>query len=55
MKLKVKESHSILNSHLWLDKRNQIIDAEPSVIISTTKFEPRDFEQIEEGNHLFHS
>jgi hypothetical protein len=33
----------------------QIIDAEPSVIVATTKVQPSKPEEPEEGEHLFHS
>jgi hypothetical protein len=59
------------NSHCWLrrkpqgqmltqtliqnQKRENIIDAEPSVTIATTKVHPEEPEEPEEGEHLFHS
>jgi hypothetical protein len=33
----------------------EIIDTEPSVTITTTKFHPEEPEDPEEGEHLFHS
>jgi hypothetical protein len=33
----------------------QIIDAEPSAIVSTTKLQPGEPDEPEEGEHLFHS
>jgi hypothetical protein len=59
------------NNHCWssLKKRSQtltqtliqrikgkwIIDAEPSATITTTKIQPDESEELEEGEHLFHS
>jgi len=37
------------------DKGKQIIDVEPSAIISTTRIQRVEPENIEEGEHLFHS
>ena len=38
-----------------MDKGKQIVDTEPSVTIATTKIQPEDPEETEEGEHLFHS
>jgi hypothetical protein len=37
------------------DKGKQIIDAEPSATIATTKVQPSEPEEPEEGERLFHS
>ena len=38
-----------------MDKGKQIIDAEPSAIVATPQIQPKDPEESEEGEHLFHS
>ena len=38
-----------------MDKGKQIIDAEPSGTVATTKIQPEDPKESEEGEHLFHS
>ena len=37
------------------DKGKQIIDVDPSAIVSTTKIQREDPEDLEEGKRLFHS
>ena len=37
------------------EKRKQIIDADPSAIVATTKIQREDPEDPEEGERLFHS
>jgi hypothetical protein len=37
------------------ERGRQIIDAEPSATISTTKLQPGEPDEPEEGEHLFHS
>jgi hypothetical protein len=39
------------NPEIW----KQIIDAEPSAIVATTKVRPSELEEPEEGERLFHS
>jgi hypothetical protein len=38
-----------------LEKGKHIIDVEPSVTIATTKFQPKEPKDLEEGELLFHS
>jgi hypothetical protein len=33
----------------------KIINVEPNAIVTTTKVQPRDPKELEEGKHLFHS
>jgi len=53
----MKASESDLGSKFdsETDKGKQIIDAEPSITITTTKIQPDDQEEPEEGEYLFHS
>jgi hypothetical protein len=53
----MKSSESDVDSDFdsELNKGKQIIDAEPSVTIATTKVQPEEPEEPEEGEHLFHS
>jgi hypothetical protein len=37
------------------ERGRQIIDMEPSATISTTKLQPSELDELEEGEHLFHS
>jgi hypothetical protein len=37
------------------NKGKYIIDIETSVSIATTKFQPEELEETEEGEHFFHS
>ena len=37
------------------DKGNKIIDVEPSTTVATAKVQKVDPEDLEEGEHLFHS
>ena len=57
--LKAPESYAFYDPELELDKGNekgkQIIDADPSAIVSTTKIQKEDPEDPEEGERLFHS
>ena len=54
---KMKSSKLDLNSKfdLEMDKGKKIIDIEPSATIATTHIQPEDPEEMEEGEHLFHS
>ena len=36
------------------DKGKQNIDVDPSAIVATTKLQMEDYEDPEEGEHLFH-
>jgi hypothetical protein len=52
--LKSSESDPGFDSDSDPDK-GKIIDAEPSAIVATTKIHPNKPEELEEGEHLFHS
>lgn len=54
-KMKVLELDLDSNSDSETDKRNQIIDAEPSATVATTKIQPEDPEEPVESERLFHS
>ena len=43
------------DSELETERGRQIIDTEPSVIVSTTKLQPSEPNELEEGECLFHS
>ena len=43
------------DSKLKLERGRQIIDAEPSATVATTKLHPGEPDELEEGEHLFHS
>jgi hypothetical protein len=45
----------VLNSESELEKGRWIIDVEPSATIATTKIQPGEPDEPEEGEHLFHS
>jgi hypothetical protein len=53
--LKASESNTSSDSESDPDKGKWIIDAEPSAIVTTTKVHPSEPEELEEGEHLFHS
>jgi hypothetical protein len=53
--MKASESDPGSNSDSDLDKGKHIIDAEPSATVATTKVQPNEPEESEEGEHLFHS
>ena len=57
--LKASESDACSNLEPELDKgngkRKQIIDAEPSTIVATTKIHKNEPEDLEKGERLFHS
>jgi len=38
-----------------LEGEKRIIDVEPNIIVATTKVQPSEPKQLEEGEHLFHS
>ena len=53
----VKSSESIAgsDSESELERGRQIIDTEPSATVATTKLQPGEPDEPEEGEHLFHS
>jgi hypothetical protein len=53
--LKASESEVGSDSESDPDKGKQIIDAEPSATVATTKVQPSEPEEPEEGECLFHS
>jgi hypothetical protein len=55
--VEMKASESKVNSDFESNPQGGkwIIDVEPSAIISTTKVQPREIEEPEEGERLFHS
>jgi hypothetical protein len=54
---KAKSSQSDVGSEFELEpeRGRWIINVEPSVIIATTKFQPDESDEPEEGERLFHS
>ena len=53
--MKAYESDAGSDYDLELERGRQIIDAEPSATIATTKLQPGELEYPEEGESLFHS
>jgi hypothetical protein len=53
--MKASESDLGSNFDLDIDKVKCIIDAKPSATIATTKIQPNEPEETEEGEILFHS
>jgi hypothetical protein len=53
--VKASESNACSNSELEPEKGRQIIDAEPSAIVATTKIQPDEPDEPEEGELVFHS
>jgi hypothetical protein len=53
--VKASESDADYDSELELERGRWIIDAEPSATIATTKLQPGEPDEPEEGEHLFHS
>jgi hypothetical protein len=53
--LKASESEDDSDSESNPEGGNNIIDAEPSAMVATTKVRPRELEELEEGECLFHS
>jgi hypothetical protein len=53
VELKDKETNLNLDPDLENNKRRQIIDVEPTIIVATTTIQPD--EDHEEGEQLFHS
>jgi hypothetical protein len=54
-KVKASESDVGSDSESELERGRQIIDAEPSATVATTKLQPDEPDEPEEGEHLFHS
>jgi hypothetical protein len=54
---KVKASESDVDSDFEVEPEmgRWIIDIEPSATIATTKLKPGEPDELEEGDHLFHS
>jgi hypothetical protein len=55
VELKETESSRDLDSDSKKNKRRQIIDAQPTAIVVTKKFQPKEPKDPEEGECLFHS
>jgi hypothetical protein len=55
VELKEKESDPESYSYSYMEKGNHIINVESIATISTTNIQPDKLEEIEEGDHLFHS
>jgi hypothetical protein len=53
--VKASESYAVSDSEPELERGRQIIDAEPSVIVATTKLHLGELDEPEEGECLFHS
>jgi hypothetical protein len=55
--VELKENESKPDSDLFSEKNKgkQIIDAEPTSTIMATTIQPKETEEIEEGERLFHS
>jgi hypothetical protein len=53
--VKASESDVGSDSESEPERGRQIIDAEPSATIATTKLHPGEPDEPEEGEHLFHS
>ena len=53
--MKSSELYLDFDSNSEMDKGKKIIDAKPSGTISMTWIQPEDLEELEEGEHLFHS
>jgi hypothetical protein len=51
--LKALESKSGVDFDSELDKAKEMIDAEPSAIVATTKIQPNEQEELEEAERLF--
>jgi hypothetical protein len=52
--VKASESYVGFDSELKLERGRQIIDVKPSTIVSTTKLQPSEPDEPEEGKCLFH-
>ena len=55
VEVKASESDAGSDSESELERGRQIIDAEPSATIATTKLHPGESDEPKEGERLFHS
>ena len=55
VEVKASKSDAGFDSESELERGRQIIDGEPSAIVSTTKLHPGEPDETEEGEQLFHS
>ena len=55
VEIKYKELNPNSTSDLENTGRRQIIDADPTIIVTTATIQPEEPTYIEEGEHLFHS
>jgi hypothetical protein len=55
VELKASESEAYFNFESNPEGGKRIINVEPSVTFSTTKVQPIEPKELEEGEHLFHS
>jgi hypothetical protein len=53
--IKERESYHDSDFDSEPNKGKNIIDIKPSATITTTKIQPDELEDLEEGEHLFHS
>jgi hypothetical protein len=53
--LKASNSNPSFDFDSEIEKGKQIIDVEPNVTITTTKFYPKELEDPKQGERLFHS
>jgi hypothetical protein len=53
--VKASESDADSDSESKLERGRRIIDMEPSAIVVTTKLQPGELDEPEEGENLFHS
>jgi hypothetical protein len=53
--VKASELYAGFEYESELERERQIIDPKPSVIVFTTKLQPSEPDELEEGDHLFHS
>jgi hypothetical protein len=53
--VKASESDAGYDSELELERGRCIIDIEPNATVSTTKLQPGELDEPEEGERLFHS
>ena len=53
--LKEKESEPVSDSNLEKNKGKQIMDTEPTSTIMIKTIQPKELDDPEEGEHLFHS
>jgi hypothetical protein len=53
--VKASESDVVYDSEIEPERGRQIIDVEPSTTVATTKLQPDEPNEPEEGEYLFHS